>query len=283
MGVALSAIRSEVKNQGAEVEKTTNDALNSLVDIAKLQTMLFKTQVKDTSDTTRINVSKFLREDTVIKCSVDYDAKLISDHISKVYKSFANGDIANAIGDVLGASLDALIGSSVANSNEETKYFVTVGKLGYAYRIDMHLYIYSFTSDTLTAATKNVLAVSLMISSVDLTNLTENDLGAIVQVCYENTDEETMRKILDTLLEVWKKQLKQKAKSHSAVGGGKAAFSGGGIRADFGGIRQGLDLDTIGEESHDAWKDAMEEEESIPSYQPPEIPENLRSILDKLY
>ncbi len=85
--------------------------------------MIVKLRLKkrDKSDTTRINVSKFIREDTVIKCSVEYDAKLIADHIVKVYKSFANQDVANAIGDVLGTALDALFGSSVANSNEETK------------------------------------------------------------------------------------------------------------------------------------------------------------------
>ena len=46
MGVFLSTVRAEAQKQKAEIEKTTNDALNSLVDLAKVQTVLFKTQTK---------------------------------------------------------------------------------------------------------------------------------------------------------------------------------------------------------------------------------------------
>ncbi|KAL1854670.1 hypothetical protein Plec18170_004761 [Paecilomyces lecythidis] len=279
MGVVLSAVRNEAKQQSDEVEKNTNDSLNSLVDMAKLQTALFKTQMK--SDTTRINVSKFLREDTVIKCSVDYDAKTIAEHISTVYKSFANQDVAKALGDVLSAGLDALFGSSVANSNEETKYFITVGKLGYPYRVDMHLYTYAFTCSTLTGVTKNVLSVSLMVSSVVLTDLTESDLGAIVQVCYQESDEDTMSKILEKLKEARDKQIEETNRNVSTgIGGHNKAFWDGG--AGLGAGRRLLDFNSITRESHDAWKEAMEEEEAIPPYQAPKMKEGLRSVFDKL-
>lgn len=295
MGLVLSAARAEARKQQNDTEKITNDALNSLVDLAKLQTALFKAQTKDSSDSTRIKISKFLREDTVIKCSVDYDATKISQHVQKVYKAFANSDVAAAIGDALNTALEALFGSSTANSNESSMYFVTVGNLGYPYRVDMHLYTYSFTSDTLTSVTKNVLAISLMVSSVDLTDLTESDLGTIVQVCYEQSDEAVMTKILDKLKSVRDSQIKEKKDAasggSSSTAGGDSSSSSNAAKAS---VRPGqkvdrddrlslgggkFPLDTSFEaKSHGAWRDAMRAEEAIPSYQVPEVPEGMRKM-----
>lgn len=46
MGQSISAVRDEAKKESAEAEKTANDALNSLQDLAKLQIKLFIEQVK---------------------------------------------------------------------------------------------------------------------------------------------------------------------------------------------------------------------------------------------
>lgn len=46
MGLVLSAAREEAKKLKNDTEKITNDALNSLIDLAKLQTALFKAQAK---------------------------------------------------------------------------------------------------------------------------------------------------------------------------------------------------------------------------------------------
>ena len=159
----------------------------------------------------------------------------------------------------------------------------------------MHLYTYSFKSETLTKMTKNVLAVSLMISSVDLTDLTESDLGAIVQACYQESNEETMKKILEKLNKIRKEQIEEKSGgSSSGSGSDKAAFGSdkaafGSDKAAFWGDKGGLatgkrhlDFGIIDKESHDAWGNAMKEEEAITSYQPPKVSESLRSLLDKL-
>lgn len=76
---------------------------------------------RDKSDTTQIKVSKFLSEDTVVKCSVDYDGKSIAEHISTTYKAFANGDVAKGLGDALGTVLNGLFNTSGSRSDEETK------------------------------------------------------------------------------------------------------------------------------------------------------------------
>ena len=50
MGALPSIIRAEARKQTDEIEKTTNDALNSLVDLAKVQIALLKVQVNLVSE-----------------------------------------------------------------------------------------------------------------------------------------------------------------------------------------------------------------------------------------
>ncbi|KAI0545481.1 hypothetical protein F4679DRAFT_561086 [Xylaria curta] len=299
MGVAISTVRNEARKQTEDTEKLANDALSSLVDLAKLEMELFKSRVKDQSDSTMIKVSKFIQEDTVIKCTVEFEAKKIADHLVKVYKAFANGEVAEAIGEVLSGALEGLFDQATASSNETTKYFVTVGKLGYPYRVDLHLYSYEFKCAALTGLAKNVLAVSVIISSVDLSDLTETDIGAIVQVCYQGAEDKTLEEIEAKLVNIRDKQRNEK---NSKTGSGtEGKFKSGRQNASKAtssymgrNERTGLefpseensdsllDFDTIAMKSQLAWKEAMQSEGVIPPYQPPKPDEKLLSLLSKL-
>lgn len=63
----------------------------------------------------------------------------------------------------------------------------------------MLLYTYSFTSDTLIKVTKNVVAIALVVSSVDMKALDEATIGATVQYAYGGATLEVQQKILDKL------------------------------------------------------------------------------------
>ncbi|KAI9734494.1 MAG: hypothetical protein M1834_002094 [Cirrosporium novae-zelandiae] len=262
MGQLVSAVRDQARKDNNETEKMANDALNSLMDLAKLQTQLFKTTVRSTGDNFKVNISKTLLEDTVIKCSVTTDAALIAEHVKKTYKAFADGDVANGLGTVLEVGLNVLFGSATTNSAEVTKYFITVGSLGYPYRVDIHLYTYSFTSEALTKITKNVLAISIVVSSVDLTNMNEVDLGSLVQICYEEATEDIQHKILDKLLAI-----KEKNSSSDRSGGHDGGTSSlrSGVPLFQPGFSLGLEdghgkFDNTDQLAHEAWKVAMKEE-----------------------
>ncbi|KAK3376403.1 hypothetical protein B0T24DRAFT_218823 [Lasiosphaeria ovina] len=272
MGVAVSAAREEAKKQGNDTEKMTDDALNSIIDVAKLQAELFKAHIKNILDSTSNEISEFTHEDTVIKCSVEYEPSKIADHVKTTYGPFASKDVAAAIGDALSVSLGALFESSTANSNEASMVFVTAGNLDYPYRFDMHLYTYSFSSATLTKVAKNVLAVSLMISSVDLSPLAESDLGVVVDVCYRHSDEAARKPILEKLKTAREAQIQEKKDAASAAGGStsnesanKASLQAGHEALDDGlGRGEGLnsgdgklptDL-SFEKQSHDPRKDA---------------------------
>ncbi|MCJ1465437.1 hypothetical protein MMC07_004055 [Pseudocyphellaria aurata] len=202
MGQAVSAVREVAKQQGDQAERTANDALNSLQDLAKTQVKLFTGEVKNNTDTTKVAIEKIVAQEVIIKCGVETAGDKIANDIMESYHAFADSDTAKGIGSVLSTGLDALFGNSSAQSNEVSKYFVTVGKMGYPYRVDMHLYAYQFTSETLIKVTKNVLAVSIVISSVKLTDLDDRTIGAMVQLCYGEAAAAIQQKILDKLLAI---------------------------------------------------------------------------------
>lgn len=74
--------------------------------------------------------------------------------------------------------------------------------MGYPYRVDMYLYTYQFTSETLIKVTKNVLAISIVISSVDIGGLDDGTIGAMVQLCYGDADESIQQAIIDRLIAI---------------------------------------------------------------------------------
>lgn len=76
---------------------------------------------RDDKDNSKIAIKKIINETNTIQCGVTTDGKKIAADIKKSYHSFADGDIADGIGDILGIGLDALFGSSSANSNEDDR------------------------------------------------------------------------------------------------------------------------------------------------------------------
>ncbi|KAK0713377.1 hypothetical protein B0T26DRAFT_873553 [Lasiosphaeria miniovina] len=235
MGVAVSAAGDEVRKQNDDTEKITDDALNSIIDLVKLYKELFKAHIKNILDSTSNKVTKLTHEETVL----EYEASKIADHVK---------DVAAAIGDALSVSLEALFESSTANSNEVSMVFVTASKLDYPYHVDMHLYTYSFTSATLTKVAENVLAVSPMILSVDLSPLTESDLGVDVDVCYRHSDEAARKPTLEKLKAAREAQIQEKKGAASAAGGStsnesaKASLQAGHEALDDGLGRGGAEL-----------------------------------------
>ena len=96
-----------------------------------------------------------------------------------------------------------------------------------------------------------------------------------MQAYYEDTNEDKTKAIFENLKKARNTQLKEnKGESFTTSGENrKAAFRGNGQ-----GLKTSnrlLDLDVARKELHDAWKDAMEKEEAIVSYQLPEGLENL--------
>ncbi|KAK4034406.1 tyrosine phosphatase protein [Parachaetomium inaequale] len=232
MGQSISAIKDAAVKQNQEAEKTANDSLTALQDLAKLQVQLFRAQVINDKDPLKIPIGKMIVEDVVIKCSVEQDGDKIAGEVKETYKQFASGEIADGIGSVLSMGLKALFGNAAGNSNQTTN-FIAVGGLGYPLRVDMLLYTYSFTSDSLIKVTKNVVAISLVVSSVDMKAMDDATIGATVQYCYGGAAEDVQQKIVDKLTAIRAKIVGQGGNTPANLGSDSLDVQEAEIRGAF--------------------------------------------------
>jgi hypothetical protein len=76
---------------------------------------------------------------------------------------------------------------------------IATGDLGGVYRIDLHFFAYRYISSQLKDTAKEVLAVSIVISSADITKLRDNTLRIIVQQTYEKSSKEEQLAIYEQL------------------------------------------------------------------------------------
>ncbi|KAK4460751.1 tyrosine phosphatase protein [Cladorrhinum samala] len=203
MGQSVSAVMKAAMLQNEEAEKMANDALTALHDVAKLQNQLFRSQLAN-NDARKIPIKKTIFEDTIIRCSVDPDNRdEIAKEVKNMYSQFASEDAAEAIGSVLSINLKNMFANAAGNSNQYTNYFITMGSLpDELFRVDMMVYTYAFTSDALSRVTNNVVAITVVVSSVDKASLDKSAIGAAVQYCYGNAPEEVQKKIFDKLMAV---------------------------------------------------------------------------------
>ncbi|KAI9866425.1 MAG: hypothetical protein M1813_001547 [Trichoglossum hirsutum] len=76
---------------------------------------------------------------------------------------------------------------------------ISTGDLGGVFRIDMHFFAYRYTSNQLKDVAKEVLTVSIVISSADLKNVSDNTLKVIVQQTYSQSSKEEQQDIYEQL------------------------------------------------------------------------------------
>ncbi|KAF4444512.1 tyrosine phosphatase protein [Fusarium austroafricanum] len=202
MGQAISDIKATAAKQNPEAERRANDSLTGLYDLAKIQNQLFLSTVSNDQDRNKIPIQKIVTDETLMLCDIDMRSDMIAAEIERSCGNFATGDVAKGMGSVLSNSLRALFGSARDNSNQTQKYFIAVGKLGYPLRIDMNLYVYSFTSDALRQVTKNVLIVSATVSSINIATLHEVDIKRAVSYCYGDVEMDLQQRIFDRFMEI---------------------------------------------------------------------------------
>jgi hypothetical protein len=72
-------------------------------------------------------------------------------------------------------------------------------------RLDFHMFCYQYTSEGLSKITKNVLAVSIVLSSANVKEINDNTLRVIVQKTYDSATPEVRKSIYEQLSEVLKR------------------------------------------------------------------------------
>lgn len=116
MGASISSVVDSIENN-VEKEKLANDAMNSLVELAKMQVQAFELAVRSQSDTQTIPIDKILEKDNIIQCNVSNNPADIASMIQDTFSSFITGDILDGISKLIGNGLKLLFGSYSGNSS----------------------------------------------------------------------------------------------------------------------------------------------------------------------
>jgi hypothetical protein len=200
MGAALSAF-TEIQKGDEQKEKETNDALNSLYTLAHTKTDLFYSQITSSNfDAALIPIDKVVDKRTFIYCEVDKGASDIEKIINDTAGDFASGDAAKGIAKIIQSTLSTLIGQSHASMSEDKVYTIATGDIGGLHRLDILVFCYSYTSNTLMSITKAVKAACVVLSSVKLDTVSENTMRVIVQKTYKDSPKDEKEKIVQQLL-----------------------------------------------------------------------------------
>ncbi|KAI1326493.1 hypothetical protein F5Y16DRAFT_229820 [Xylariaceae sp. FL0255] len=140
------------------------------------------------TDSALVPVNEVIDMATLIKCGVSEAQAPIAEEVPVMFSDFASEQVGQGMAKVLSSRLKLLFGQYSANSSESTKYTIACGDLEGVYRLDMHLYSYRYNSEQLSSITKNVLAVTVVMSSVDTRKIDDNTLRIIIQKCYAACD-----------------------------------------------------------------------------------------------
>ncbi|KAI0528344.1 hypothetical protein GGR58DRAFT_509588 [Xylaria digitata] len=199
MGQTISAVVDKFDDDSAK-QKLADDALNSLLEMAKLQVSAFKLAISNPNfDAKLIPIEKILSSESVIQANIQNTPTNVGGVIKDAFSAFANGPVVDGIATLINSGLKVLLGSYSGNTSTRDTYLISTGTLGGVYRVDIHFFAYRFRSDQLKDVTKEVLAVSVVISSAELKGLSNNTLRNIVQQTYGTSTNEEQEKIFQQI------------------------------------------------------------------------------------
>ncbi|KAF9735674.1 hypothetical protein PMIN06_010259 [Paraphaeosphaeria minitans] len=199
MGQTITSLIDSLQNQ-AEKEKLANDTLNSLVEMAKLQKeQFFLTILSEAANVRDIPINKVIARDSILQAMTSDKPGDVGKIISDDFNAFASGDVAAGISKLIAGGMKILLGSFSGNISTRDQYIITTGALGGITRIDMHFFAYRYTASQLTEIAKQVIGVSLVVSSVDAGKLDDGTLRNIVQIVYGTLPADDQKKILNQL------------------------------------------------------------------------------------
>lgn len=191
----------DLTKQEAEDEKEANDALNALVEMAEKNLELFEFQVKDSSDTHRVQINKIITSGKLIQCQVEKNSEGLKGAVDGLLGNITNGDFKGAITTVVGVGLDTLLSNYMGNISTHTSSTVSVGVLGNFYKIDYYMFSYQYTSDSLSNISKNVVCCAVIISSVKTEDLKRTDVDNILVMSFGELPLDQLKKLQEEAYE----------------------------------------------------------------------------------
>jgi hypothetical protein len=178
---------------GQEVKKQeAMDALEALKDACDANIKLhYMNVVSDAMDTKILPVHKVINKDYGTYCSYAKNSDKLPKELNSAIGYFVKGDVMEGLKTTITSTLNKLVSNISGSSTEVSSYAITAGPIGGVTRVDYYFYYYKFTSASLSDVSEDVLAYSCIISSVDIKDLTSNDVAVLVQTSYAKNAEES--------------------------------------------------------------------------------------------
>ncbi|PMD57924.1 uncharacterized protein K444DRAFT_511083, partial [Hyaloscypha bicolor E] len=112
-------------------QKLADDALNSLLEMAKLQVAAFKLAISNPNfEAKLIPIEKILSSDSIIQASIENTPTNIGSVINETFSAFANGEVVKGITTLINSGLKILLGSYSGNVSTRDTYLISTGKIG---------------------------------------------------------------------------------------------------------------------------------------------------------
>lgn len=207
MGNTPGQIRAAARSSNADNEKLAMDTLNTLGVVAREKMKNFQLKVVSNDSSHEVPVDKVLFNNQLICCSVSENDTKLKDTVKELVGNITTGKWIDAIVTGANGVLDALFGGMVGSEAEHTLYRIVVGPFGGIRRLDVNMYMFQFTSEAVLAITKNILVLSVVVSSVDPQVLDIPTLRVAIEDAY-GEDLDTGRRLFDDVVAEWNAEKK---------------------------------------------------------------------------
>ncbi|UPK94369.1 hypothetical protein LCI18_005304 [Fusarium solani-melongenae] len=200
MGAGLSKIIKGIDG-GDESAQETREALDALFELGRTRSDSAWAEAHNSAMQTYAAINQVLlrRQSIVASASTNTDGIVngIKDSVGKLM----SGQILDGVTDILASALNVVLGSSSGQVSQNYTYALICTELGAVLRIDIDIYSFELRSQGLQSKAKNMTAITSLVSSIKLNNLTPNDLRAIVSMSYGSSSLERQQAIYDV---IWK-------------------------------------------------------------------------------
>ncbi|CCC06917.1 hypothetical protein SMACR_00941 [Sordaria macrospora] len=114
-----------------------------------------------------------------------------------------SGQILDGVTDIIGSALNVVLGASSGQVSQNYTYALVATELGALLRIDIDIYSFELRSQGLQNKAKNMTAITSIVSSIDNSKMTVNDLRSIVSMSFGSSPLERQKAIYDVILAAW--------------------------------------------------------------------------------
>ncbi|GFF87424.1 hypothetical protein IFM53868_05141 [Aspergillus udagawae] len=200
MGQMVSSVIDSIQND-TEKQKLANDALNQMEELGNQQVESFMLAVTGRKVD---HVGQIMHQESIVRCGISNTPDDIGKEITDAFGSFVKGGLAKGISTVVQDGIKALVGSYEGNKSTRTSYTITTGDLGGIQRVDIRMFAWRYSSKQLINITKDMIAVAVIISSVDPKLVTDFSIRTLIQEQYGNLPLEQQQALLKTILDAKK-------------------------------------------------------------------------------